>query len=149
MNTPSSLQIDAFLAEQCGEDFGERPEHDWREYIDDHTMLLCERCHDGINLCCGGKLSRDGQGPCVTDPREYHKSLDALFRRCGPVEKCRERGFDGIHVSYELISAPDRWEHEAWVEVGHRDEYRQHVGNGDTPALALAEACYKALQAAE
>jgi hypothetical protein len=78
---------------------------------------------------------------CYVVMDEYTQSLDALFAEGGPVEACRERGL--------LLGLGNKLGGTEWCAHLGMDDGRQgafDVCLASTPALAVAEACYKALK---
>jgi hypothetical protein len=72
-------------------------------------------------------------------PVPYTESLDALFAPGGPVSKCRERGLMAVDV------ASDGETYTATI-TRYVSAAFWHTAEASTPAMALAEACYKALK---
>ena len=69
----------------------------------------------------------------------FTESLDALFAPGGPVSKCRERGLMAVDV------ASDGETYTATI-TRYVSAAFWHTAEASTPAMALAEACYKALK---
>jgi hypothetical protein len=69
----------------------------------------------------------------------WTESLDALFAPGGPVEKCIEMGFDVIQVHGPYNGL---WQ----ADVVETPPTFTNIAMADTPAMAVAEACYRALQ---
>jgi hypothetical protein len=122
MNTTavSPAEIDRFLGEQCG----------WEKCL---GRVPCQR-----PMCEGWRYFTDVPHGLKFPPR-YTESLDALFAPGGPVALCRERGWNFVLFDLDVEGEPS-------ASLSHRDRGQSDWTSGDSPALALAEACYKALK---
>jgi hypothetical protein len=96
---------------------------------------------------CGLEYYEAGWGraeACIQDENQdgwnlFTESLDALFAPGGPVSKCRERGLMAVDV------ASDGETYTATI-TRYVSAAFWHTAEASTPAMALAEACYKALK---
>lgn len=90
-------ELDELIAERVfglvrGDDFGERPLHDWRDALDDEwNGVMCHRCNDYESWTTVARQQSAQPGPCDKSPRDYSTSISAAWT---VVERLGVRGFE-------------------------------------------------------
>jgi Phage ABA sandwich domain len=134
---PAGPELDALVAERVmglagGEDFGDKPDHNWRELDGDEqdfhqSTYECGRCHRRPGWLVEDELPH---GPCRLGPRPYSTNIAAAWQI---VEHAL-----AVEVTYD--NEPPRW--RCYIDLG----YARFATVRDQPSAPLA-ICRAALTA--